>query len=141
MKRALFLVLTICFGFGVLAFASVAEAGDGREKSVVPKSKHHPLSNLWSGFYYAKPETQTMQMDDFENPGMIYVDEGRDIWNAEMGPKNLACASCHKDAAVSMRQAGARYPVYYGPLKRLINLAQRINICREEFQKVKPLKY
>lgn len=118
-----------------------ASAGNGREKSVIPKVDDHPLSNLWSGFYYAKPETKRMQLDDFDNPGLIYVDEGADLWAEKLGPENKACASCHQDAAVSMKEVGARYPKYYPPLKRLVNLEQRINLCREQYQKIEPLKY
>ena len=120
---------------------SAGLAGDGREKSVAPLDKNNPLSNLWSGFYYAKPETRAIQQDDFENPGMLYVEEGGELWQQKAGPKNKSCASCHKNPAVSMREAGARYPVYYAPKKRLINLEQRINLCRKKFQKQKAYPY
>lgn len=129
------------FSFAVLLSVSFSFAGDGRNKSVQPLVKDHPLSNLWSGFYYAKDETKAMQMDDFENPGMIYVEEGAEMWKAALGPKKKSCASCHKGAAVSMKETGARYPVYYAPLKKLINLEQRINLCRSVYQELEPLKY
>lgn len=137
------MVKRIAIGFIILsALATAVMAGGyGRDKSVVPLNEDNPLSNLWSGFYYAKSETKEMQMDDFDNPGMLYVEEGADMWKTPAGPQNKSCASCHKNAKVSMAEAGTRYPVYYPPLKRLINLEQRINECRKDFQKAKPFKY
>ncbi len=141
MTRAGFLFILFLAGLCLVGGGYSVLAGDGREKSVVPQVKGHPLSNLWSGFYYAKEETKAMQMDDFENPGMIYVEEGQDLWNLKVGPEKKACATCHKNPSVSLSETGARYPVYYAPEKKLINLEQRINLCQSKYQKVKPFKY
>lgn len=132
------------FGVFLVCFFSLVAplmAGDGREKSVVPLDKDNPIANLWSGFYYAQPQTKALQLDDFENPGLLYVQEGAELWGAALGRANKSCASCHNKARVSMKEAGARYPVYFAPLKRLINLEQRINLCRTNFQKAKPYDY
>jgi len=120
---------------------SLAMAGDGRQKSAVPLDDNNPLRNLWSGFYYAKDETKTMQLDDFENPGMLYVEEGAELWKSRQGSANKSCASCHNNPQVSMKQAGPRYPIYNSELKRMVNLEQRINLCRTKFQKAPALKY
>lgn len=141
MKRTLFLTLVVIAFLGALISTRTGVAGDGRTKSVAPLVKDNPLSNLWSGFYYAKTETKDMQLDDFENPGMLYVEEGEALFNKTAGKADKSCASCHGNVAVSMKEAGARYPVYYPPLKRLINLEQRINLCRSEFQKAERLDY
>ena len=135
------------FGFVVVTFSAFiamsfsAEAGDGRSEAVVPLDKNNPLPNIWSGFYYAKPETRKIQLDSFDNPGILYVEEGEAIWNTKAGSADLSCASCHNSAATSMKEAGARYPVYYPPLKRLVNLEQRINLCRVNNQKAKQWKW
>jgi len=134
-KRLTFLLMILCLP------SLTALAGDGREKSVAPLDGDNPLSNLWSGFYYAKPQTKKMQLDDFENPGLLYVEEGADIWDIPAGEAKKSCASCHGTADVSMKEAGARYPVYSPQLKKLINLEQRINLCRTAFQKAPAFKY
>ena len=33
-----------------------------------------------SGYAFMTPETQTMQGDDFENPGMVTVDQGETLF-------------------------------------------------------------
>jgi len=138
------MVLSLAWG-GISGTISEAKAGDGREKSAVPLDDNNPLRNLWSGYYYAKPETKTMQLDDFDNPGMLYVEEGAELWKSkpvtQAGKENKSCASCHNNPQVSMKQAGARYPVYNPDLKRMINLEQRINLCRTRFQKAPAYKY
>lgn len=118
-----------------------AKAGDGRTKSVIPLSKDNPIRTLWSGYYYAKPETKEIQEDSFDNPGMLYVEQGEEIWDTKAGVANKSCAECHNDASASMKEAGVRYPVYYAPLKRLINLEQRINLCRMNYQKAPQWKW
>lgn len=130
------LILVVC-----CLFSSSALAGNGRDKSVVPIDKRNPFSNLWSGFYYSSKKIQKLQFDEFENPGALYVTEGTNLWKQAVGPDKKSCASCHGSAEVSMKEAGARYPVYFSPLKRMINLEQRINLCRQDFQKVKKFEY
>lgn len=141
MKRTLFVFLMVLAFLGAVISTKKGVAGDGRTKSVAPLVKDNPLSNLWSGFYYAKDETKAMQMDEFENPGILYVEEGEVLFNKKAGKADKSCASCHGNVEVSMKEAGARYPVYYPPLKRLINLEQRINLCRTNFQKAERLEY
>lgn len=138
---ALCLLGVFFVAFGCLMISHEAIAADGRTKSVSPLDEKNPLSNLWSGFYYAKKETKAMQLDDFANPGSFYVKEGAELWKKKVGPSGKSCASCHKDASVSMKEAGVRYPVYFPPLDRLINLEQRINLCRQDFQKEKKFEY
>ncbi len=125
---------------GVGAGGAMA-AADGKTKPVKPKSKDHPLSEIWSGYHYAKRETQAMQDDDFANPGMAWYDIGAELWTKKDGTKGKACADCHKDAATSMKGVGARYPVYYKPWKKLIGLEARINLCREANMGAKKWKY
>lgn len=141
MIRYLVLSVVVVGAFVALVLAGDGIAGDGRTKSVTPLTKDNPFSNLWSGFYYAKPETKKMQLDDFDNPGLLYVEEGEALFNKKIGAANKACSECHGNPEVSMKEAGARYPVYYPPLKRLINIEQRINLCRSEFQKAERLEY
>ena len=53
------------------------------------------LSTIYSGWVFRSSETQALQMDDFENPGMIFVDDAIDSWNTVEGSAGESCASCH----------------------------------------------
>ena len=65
-----------------------------------------------SGFVFMGASTQAMQRDDMQNPGMLWVQDGADLWQRKSGRRAVACADCHGDAAVSMRGVAARYPVF-----------------------------
>ena len=77
MKSTFFIIMLLLAIIAALLTTHSGVAGDGREKSVAPLVKDNPLSNLWSGFYYAKSETKAMQLDDLKNPGLLYVEEAR----------------------------------------------------------------
>jgi hypothetical protein len=59
-----------------------------------------------SGFEYMSPATQAMQKDDTQNPAMLWVKDGEALWNKDEGGA-ASCASCHGDAAASMRGVAA----------------------------------
>lgn len=133
--------VVLTFLCGLMLTFEPALAGNGRDKSIVPRDKSNPLSNVWSGYYYSSKELQALQMNGIENPGLKYVKEGAALWTKAVGSKNKSCAQCHGKAPLSMGEAGARYPLYYPPFKRMINLEQRINLCRTDFQVAKKLDY
>lgn len=85
-----------------------------------------------SGFEDMSPATQAMQKDDSENPAMLWVKDGEQLWSRP-GANSKSCASCHGDMA-SMRGVAARYPAWDAPLSRPVNLGTRIKICRERHQ-------
>ena len=82
-----------------------------------------------SGYTYAAPETRAMQDDEFDNPGSIWLASGERLWHTIDGEAGKSCASCHGEAATTMRGVGARYPVVDGTGK-LLNVERRINQCR-----------
>lgn len=110
-----------------LVFGSVGSA------DIPPKEKR-------SGFEFMSPQTQAMQTDESSNPGMFAVMDGQNLWEQTRGPAGKSCASCHHDAAKSMRGVAARHPAYDEATKKPIDLAGRINVCREKEQSVPPLK-
>jgi len=83
-----------------------------------------------SGIDYASADVRAMQADDSQNPGMLWVDRGAALWGE--GPR--ACASCHGDAASSMRGVAARHPAWSTAARRVVDLEDRINACRVERQ-------
>ena len=94
-----------------------------------------------SGYLSAEPETQAMQDDDFSNPAMLVTDYGGDLWSTADGDSGKSCEDCHGDAADSMKGVKTRYPTYYQPWGKMINLELRINECRKNNQKAKEWKY
>jgi sulfur-oxidizing protein SoxA len=80
---------------------------------------------------------QAMQRDDAANPAMLWVEGGRQLWSAAPAAQSRACASCHGDVA-SLRGAAARYPAWDAALARPVNLATRINLCRQRHQGQQP---
>ncbi len=43
------------------------------------------LTEVVSGWVYRSSETQLMEIDDFDNPGFIFVDKGIDLFNKVEG--------------------------------------------------------
>ena len=91
-----------------------------------------------SGFEYMSPATQAMQKDDTQNPAMLWVKDGEALWNKADGGAGKSCASCHGDAAASMRGVAARHPAFDAGSGRPVNLTERINLCRQNRQQAKP---
>jgi sulfur-oxidizing protein SoxA len=99
-----------------------------------------------SGFEFMRRQTQAIQQDDTQNPGMLWVQEGAALWSASVrGEKS--CAGCHNGghssghngAEQSMRGVAARYPAFDTASKTPVNLGQRINLCRTRHQDMPPL--
>lgn len=91
-----------------------------------------------SGFDQMQPEIQAMQREDLSNPGMLAVRAGEALWTVAPDGGG-ACASCHGEAATSMRGVAARYPVFDAAGGRPIDLASQVNRCRTERQGLSPL--
>ena len=100
-----------------------------------------PLSERRSGYEQMGRETRAMQDDDTANPAMLWVLEGEGLWKRKTGAAERACSDCHGDAGISMKGVAARYPAPDAISGRLMNLEQRINVCRVEYQGAKPLAY
>ena len=92
-----------------------------------------------SGLLDMRPEAQMMQRDDSMNPGMLWVLEGEALWGRKPASAAQSCAHCHGDAARSMRGVAARYPAWDEANDAPIDLAGRINQCRETRQGNAPL--
>ncbi|MGH1482435.1 MAG: sulfur oxidation c-type cytochrome SoxA [Geminicoccales bacterium] len=122
---------------GVLQMAS-AIAGD--DKPAVQPPEGHPLDEIISGYNYRVPETRAVQDDDFENPAFLWVEQAEELWDTADGEAGKACADCHDDVE-SLKTVGTTYPVFHEPTGKLINLEQRINLCRSDNMKAEPWKY
>lgn len=88
------------------------------------------LSEVMSGWHFRSDETQAMQADDFDNPGMIFVEQGIEIWNKVDGSEGKSCASCHGSPE---EMAGVRpvYPKWNEAAGEVRTLQMQVNDCRE----------
>lgn len=92
-----------------------------------------------SGYDFMQPATQALQDDEFANPGMLWVDLGRQLWD-QPADNGTSCADCHQRPE-EMRGVGARYPAWSPAAGRVISLEQQVNICRADRQQAEPLPY
>jgi sulfur-oxidizing protein SoxA len=93
---------------------------------------------LKNGSAFTSEANRTLQADDFANPGMLWVERGGKLWTEAAGKSAKSCASCHGDAAKSMIGVAAHYPRVDPASARLVNVAGRINLCRERNQQAPP---
>ena len=100
-----------------------------------------PAAERRSGYEFMGRETRAMQDDDVTNPAVLWVLDGKALWDRKAGSTIKACADCHGDAGMSMRGVAARYPAWDTGSGRPVNLEQRINACRVDQQKAAPLAY
>ena len=114
-----------------LAAGPLAVARDWGDKQVEDRR---------TGYTYMTDETRAIQDDDFDNPGMLWVEQGEENWHEVDGSEGKSCASCHGDDADSMKTVAGRYPVYAPELGKLISTEQRVNQCRVERMGAEPLK-
>lgn len=122
------------------------EAPQATKVGQIPSSPQHETSpysveGRRSGYAYLSEEHRQLQDDTFGNPGMLWVERGRELWERAQGDSQQACTSCHGDAATSMRGVRTRYPQFDPHTEKLINLEQRINRCRTEQLQVEAYPY
>lgn len=110
--------------------------------SVKPTSKDHPLKELVSGYWYRDPATRAIQDDEFQNPGMLLVEAGKELWSKVDGKAGKSCASCHGDPKKSMANVGTSFPkmMGQGDKRTLRNVESQINVCRTENMQAEPWK-
>ena len=117
----------------------VSAAGDGKTEAVKPATANHPLKELWSGTHYASPEIRAKQDSESDNPAMELYAKGEELWNKVEGRAKKSCASCHGNAATSMKGTAARFPAWFKLSKKPLTIEGRINLCREKFMSARAL--
>lgn len=140
---------------GLVAVATIASMGvlqadpvdetltiDGVEMITRAKAPEGlPFDEVLSGWLFRTPETRSLEMDPFENTGMLAVEAGEVIWNTVEGTMGKSCASCHQDAAVTMKDVAAHYPKWDEDSQRPINIELQINKCRVEQMGAEPYPF
>lgn len=118
----------------VCIFAALAApAAHAQERAI-------PLDRLRSGSAFLSRDLRQMQEDDLANPAMLWVENGARLWREPAGKNGRSCASCHRDAAASMRGVAARYPRVDPGSGKLLDLEARINLCRTGAMAAPPLR-
>lgn len=98
------------------------------------------VDTVYSGWRFRADETQVLQLDDFENPGMIGVENAMEDWAAVDGSEGKSCASCHDDVE-SLKGVRAVYPKWNEEKGMVTTLAMEVNNCRETRMGAEGWKY
>ncbi|MHA3980666.1 sulfur oxidation c-type cytochrome SoxA [Halovulum sp. GXIMD14794] len=135
-----------------IAFAATAAVGQDDSTLIVneeleltteapaPEHLSDALSTIYSGWRFRTPETQALQMDDFDNPGMIYVDAALDAYATVEGEAGESCQSCHGDVE-SFTGLRTTMPKVNEAVGELWTMEDYINNCRTENMKAEPWKW
>lgn len=110
-------------------------------KTTAPAHLSDALDEVMSGWHFRADETQSLQRDDFDNPGMLFVDQAIDDWNRVEGSADKSCASCHGAPEDSMKGVRAVYPKWNETAGEVRTLATQINDCRVTQMGADKLKY
>ena len=90
------------------------------------------LAEPVSGYAFLDESTRAMQDDEFENPGMLTVDRGSELFHEHREAEEYRCADCHGEDGVDLdTKRIARYPVFDPNLGGLVTLQERVNYCWE----------
>ena len=141
-NRVLTITWAAAAAFGA-AFSGAALAGPADDTLVIdgelelitsapaPAHLNGALTTIYSGWLFREDETRALQKDDFDNPGMVFVDRGLDRWNKVEGTAEKSCASCHEgpESMAGLRAVTPRVDAESG---KLMLVEDYINECRTE---------
>ncbi|NCW16204.1 MAG: sulfur oxidation c-type cytochrome SoxA [Rhodobacteraceae bacterium] len=96
------------------------------------------LDEVYSGWVFRTDETQALQMDDFENPAFVFVDQAIDMFSKVEGTEGKSCASCHDDVA---EFAGLRPTMPRVVDGEVVTMEDMVNGCRTKRMGAEPWKW
>ncbi len=96
------------------------------------------VDTIYSGWRFRTDETQALQIDDFENPAMIFVDQAIELFNTVDGTEGKSCASCHGGVEGFAGFSAEMPKVMNG---KLVVMEDFINNHREKRMGAEPLKW
>ncbi len=126
----------------ILVFPAAAMAGpdednltinDELDMTSVTEAPAHleNLDTIYSGWHFRTDETQALQIDDFDNPAMIFVDQAADLFETVDGAAGESCASCH-DGVENFKGLQASMPKVDAETGKLVVMEDLINKCRTD---------
>ncbi|ETX27252.1 sulfur oxidation c-type cytochrome SoxA [Roseivivax isoporae] len=97
-----------------------------------PAPEHvEAFSVIRSGWTFRSPETQAMEMDDFDNPAILGVEAARDDFDASLGANGESCASCH-ESPEDLAGVRAVYPKWDDAAGEVQTIEMQVNECVTE---------
>ncbi len=147
----MYLLKTTAFAAGLaLVAGSAAVAGEDSTLTIngdltistaaAAPSHLENIDEVVSGWLFRTDETQSLQMDDFDNPSFVFVDIGIDLWEAVDGTEGKSCSSCHTDGPEEFAGLTATMPRVDAD-GNLETLTEIINRERVEKMGAEPWKY
>lgn len=109
-------------------------------KTAAPAHLSDVMDEVLSGWRFRSDQTQSMQMDDFDNPGMLGVEAGAEIWATVDGSEGKSCADCHGEPE-EMAGVKAVYPKWNEAAGEVRTLQMQVNDCRENRMGAEPWGY
>jgi L-cysteine S-thiosulfotransferase len=139
------LKLWIALAAGCLSTAALAQdsnklviEGEALVTETSAPAHMENVDTIYSGWRFRSSETQALEIDDFDNPGFVFVDQGLDLWEKVDGSEGKACASCHEDIEDF---AGLRAQLPQVKDGKLASMEDLVNECRTERMGAKPWKW
>lgn len=118
------------------------ENGDVSLTHTAPAPAHlENLTEIYSGWNFRTIETQALQLDDFDNPGMIFVDQALDQWDVVEGAADKSCSSCHTDGPEEFAGLRTVLPRWDADAGAMLSMEDYINECRTERMEADPWKW
>jgi len=99
------------------------------------------LDEIRSGWTFRTKETQALEMDDFENPGMGFAEEAAVAWETAEGSEGKSCADCHGAVEEGMKGVRAVYPKWVESAGEVRTIEQVVNDCRVNRMGAEEWKY
>ncbi|WP_298934384.1 sulfur oxidation c-type cytochrome SoxA [uncultured Ruegeria sp.] len=96
------------------------------------------IDTIYSGWRFRSPETQALEVDDFDNPAFVFVEQAEDLWEQVDGSAEKSCASCHESVE---EFAGLRAQLPRVENGELVTLEDLINRSRVEHMGAEPWKW
>jgi sulfur-oxidizing protein SoxA len=96
-----------------------------------PEFLEGTFDTIYSGWVFRTEETRAMQADDFDNPGMLYVEQAREAFDTAMGTAGQSCASCHENPE-SLSNVRPTYPQWDAERGVVQTVEMQILECQTE---------
>ena len=114
---------------------------EGQEFVTTTKAPEHLQENLdeiYSGWVFRSDETQALQLDDFDNPAFVFIDQAAEAFEVAEGTVEKACSDCHANVEDFKGLRAAMPRVKDGKLQ---TMEDQINQCRTEQMGAEPWKW
>jgi len=133
LKAVTALATVLAFGAGIASADENAKLIINGETEIVTRTAAPDhmeyIDEIRSGWTFRSKETQAFEVDDFDNPGMIFVDQAADVWETVEGSEGKSCASCH-EGPESMAGLRAVMPKWNEAAGEVWTMEMYINDCR-----------